>query len=1175
LSYITDDPTNPGGSVSRYLPGGGAYSYSGYNSSNGVFAADPDDGSILVLASQSPVVYRRLKQDGSTEVFSQSNGATTYPRQIFLSQVIDPQGNTLSLSYDSQNRLTALTDAAGRQTTFTYGQTGPGQWLVTQITDPFGRSATLTYDTLGRLSSMTDILGITSSFTYDANSLVNSLTTPYGTSSFAYTAPGTSGPPRFADITDPLGYHQRVEWLEPAPIPASDPTATVPQGMATTNQYLTYRDSFYWDKAAYVTAGCSVSGGCDYTKARDTHFLHVANTTIKSTTPESIKYPLENRVWLNYLGQSSSIYTGTFNRPITVGRVLDTGTTQLRQYAYDTAGYFNRTQAIDAVGRTTSLAYANHVDLSAISQTVAFGIQQTVAQFTYNSRHRPLFFTDAASQTTAYAYNAAGQLTSRTNPLGQTTQYQYDAFSNLTTIINANGLTAASLTYDALDRVATYTDSEGWTVTFSYDNADRITKITYPDGTAEQYTYKNLDLASHQDRQGNFWVYTHDANRRLTAISDPTAHQTLFGYNPSDELTSLTDPNGNATGWTYDVEGRLTQKTYADSSTVTYVYENTTSRLKSVTDALGQTKQYGYTKDNRIAGITYLSPVNPTPNVSFAYDPYFPRRVSMTDGNGLTQYTYTPVGSLGALQLQQEQSPLASSVITYAYDALGRPTSRSVAGAGAETFQYDALGRLATHATDLGSFTLGYLGQTGQIASRQLTSSSLATTWSYLANSGDRRLAGINNVGLAAAQFSTYTYTTTPENFISAISETSDTAIVYPTAGSQTASYNDLNQLTNVSGQSLSFDADGNLLSDGLRTYAWDAENRLLGITYPAQPGKQTTFAYDGISRRTAITSAPAGGGAAVTTAYLWCGSRICQARNASNATTREYQTEGEFVPGSPGQPYYYGPDQIGSVRRVFASTSSAPANSYDPYGVALQTTTPLTDFNYAGMFFNADSGLYLTQFRAYDPSTGRWISRDPSGEGSNAVGNLYTYVLNDPLDLIDPLGLNSQYSIGVGGTLALFLGAGTSGSVGVSVPTNPFSIAEYQVFVSAQVQVLGGSGGFAGVGAQGSYSTSSGSLPVFSASAGSYAEADIGPIGVSVQGSNLGGLPGIGGDNITGGSGGLPFVGGRYSFGGGIFLGAGTQGNVTLATPTFGQIYSGIAGLFGASAASSSQNCH
>ncbi len=76
-------------------------------------------------------------------------------------------------------------------------------------------------------------------------------------------------------------------------------------------------------------------------------------------------------------------------------------------------------------------------------------------------------------------------------------------------------------------------------------------------------------------------------------------------------------------------------------------------------------------------------------------------------------------------------------------------------------------------------------------------------------------------------------------------------------------------------------------------------------------------------------------------------------------------------------------------MRRAFASASSAPAYGYDPYGNALQATAPLTDFGYAGMLYNADSGLYLTQYRAYNPAVGRWLSRDPMGERSDPAANL------------------------------------------------------------------------------------------------------------------------------------------------------------------------------------------
>jgi RHS repeat-associated protein len=1041
LSYVTDDPANPGASVTRYLSGGGSISYSGYNSTTGRFTAQDTDGSTLVRTSGSPITYQRQLSDGGIEIYSQSDGSGSYPRRIFLTQMIDPQGNALSLSYDGQLRLTTVTDAVGRQTTLSYGL---AVWplLVTQISDPFGRSATLSYDGLGRLNSITDVIGITSSFTYDANSLVNSLTTPYGTTNFSYTAPGTSAPPRFVQVADPMGFHEREEWLEPSPnppTPASDPAATVPTGMpyTLTNNYLQYRNSFHWDKNAYGAASCTPTGGCDYTKARIRHFTHVPpSTTIKNTSLESVKMPLENRIWYAYPGQSGNLYGGTSYRPSAVGRVLDDGTSQVRQFSYDTAGYFKLTQMIDPLGRTTNYIYSNQIDLIAITQLTARGFVTPIAQYTYNYHHRPVAYTDAAGQTTNFAYNSTGQVTSITNALGQKTSFAYDGSHNLSTVTNANNATAATYTYDGFARVRTFTDSEGWIVTYDYDAADRVTRITYPDGTTDLYTYSNLDLVSHTDRQVRTWTYAYDANRRLTSVTDPAGALTQFGYNNAGKLVSLTDPKTNVTQWTYDIEGRLIGKQYADTSTLTYTYETTTSRLKSITDALSQVRTYGYAKDDRLTAITYTGAVHTTPNVSFTYDPYFPRVASMTDGTGTTQYAYVPAGTLGALQLSSEASPLAASTVSYLYDELGRLSSRTVQGAGAETFSYDAIGRLVGHAHDMGSFTLGYLGQTGQITSRALASSTLATTWSYLTNTNDRRLSGINNTGLTAGQFSNYGFTTTPENFISAITESSDVATVYPAAASQTATYNTLNQLTNLSGQAITFDAVGNVTSDGQRGYTWDAENRLLGITYPGVSGKATAFTYDGLGRRVTIASTPPGGGSATTSSYLWCGAVICQARNGSNTTIRSYYREGELVPGTPNQPFYYGIDQIGSVRRAFASTSSAPAYSYDPYGVPLQITAPVTDFVFAGMFYNADSGLLLTKFRVYDPLVGRWLSRDRFGESADPTANLYPYVSGNPASFVDPLGTNPLAGAiaGAGIGTAILPGIGTA--VGIVVGT-------------------------------------------------------------------------------------------------------------------------------------------
>jgi RHS repeat-associated protein len=1032
LSYIQDNPSVAGSSVTRYVAGGGSVAYSGYNATTHAFTPETRDASVLVRTSASPIIYQRQLADGSIEVYAQSNGATTFPRLVFLTQIVDPAGNAVTLNYDSRLRLTSFTDATGRSTTFSYGLTAQ-PLLVTQITDPFGRSAQLAYDSSGRLSQITDVLGLTSQLTYDASSLVNALTTPYGTTSFSF---GGTGDQRFIQATDPLGHTERLEYRQIAPgLPFSDPSNTVPQGIvAPFNSYIYGRNTFYWDKHAYQVA----SG--NYTMARIKHWTHLAtNTNMASEPVESIKYPLENRIWFNYpnqLGGLGTAVSGTLDKPTNIGRVLDDGTTQLTQLMYNGAG--NPTSIIDPIGRQTLFTYAaNLIDLLTIQQKTGSG-NTTIGQFTYNARHRPLTYTDAAGQTASYAYNAAGQLVQMTDPLGETTTYQYDGLGYLVSIVNANGAVQASFTYDAFGRAATRTDSEGYTVGYSYDAMDRLVEEAYPDGTSRNYTWDKLDLAAVTDRQGRTTSYSYDAVRNLVAVTDPLGNTTGLSYYENQKLKSLIDPNSNTTTRDIDVQSRVTAKHYPDTSIVANTFETTTSRLKAITDALGQKKQFAYARDNRLAGISYLNALNATPNVQFAYDSSFPRIVSMTDGSGTTQYQYMPVGSFGALKPLQEVGPFLNATIAYQYDALGRLAARTVGG-NSETFSYDLIGRVISHTNDLGAFSIGYLGQTKQRTSLQ--SAKVGTTWAYDSNINDRRLKSISNSGIARG----YQYTTTPENLISRITETSSgvalrnwsygydaadrllsaqsstttqygysydpadnlTAIQKP-GGTSTLTYNGLNQIATLNGVPYSYDANGNLVQDDQRTYRWDADNRLVGIGYKAQPSKQANFRYDGLGRRiaTLTTNGSVGG----QTRYLWCGKALCQARNANDAVTRRYFAEGEEITGA-GTLLYYARDHLGSVRDLLVTQSGSDVASfdYDPYGMTtLATGRVSADFRYAGMFYDQDSGLYLTRHRAYDPRTGRWLSRDPIGPTGGV--NTYSYVSGNPIIFSDPLGLCPQW---------------------------------------------------------------------------------------------------------------------------------------------------------------------
>jgi len=219
LSWIEDDPTMPTPTgVRRFVAGGGYTDYSGYQSSTRSFTPDPMDASVLVRASSSPIVYQRQLADGGMEVYAKSDGATSNPRRLFLSQIIDPAGNTLTFNYDSRLRLTSITDATQRSTKFSYDLTTQ-PLLVTKITDPFGRYAQFGYDSTGRLISITDVLNITSKFTYDPSNpnanFIKEMDTPYGATTFStQDIPDKPGPQcpslpcgstRILSATDPLG----------------------------------------------------------------------------------------------------------------------------------------------------------------------------------------------------------------------------------------------------------------------------------------------------------------------------------------------------------------------------------------------------------------------------------------------------------------------------------------------------------------------------------------------------------------------------------------------------------------------------------------------------------------------------------------------------------------------------------------------------------------------------------------------------------------------------------------------------------------------------------------------------------------------------------------------------------------------------------------------------------
>jgi RHS repeat-associated protein len=377
----------------------------------------------------------------------------------------------------------------------------------------------------------------------------------------------------------------------------------------------------------------------------------------------------------------------------------------------------------------------------------------------------------------------------------------------------------------------------------------------------------------------------------------------------------------------------------------------------------------------------------------------------------------------------------------------------------------------------------------------------------------------------------------------------------YPTtASSLRYSTNGFNQYTAVGAVTPTYDGNGNLTFDGTFTYGYDAESRLTSVAQSGTP--IATYAYDAQGRRKSKTV-----GATTTNYLLDPSNRALFDYDGSSGQIARWYSFGSGlnevlnqVNVSANTRTTFIPDTQGSIIGTLDSGSGAITKTgYQVFGESPSTAGT---FRYTGARIDAETnGLYDFRARMYSAALGRFLQPDPIGFSGGT--NLYAYVNNDPLNLTDPTGAETQIGIARSATIAWIIGVNGSVTVGVSMPDNPTNIGGYQLFATPQLTGYVGVGGFADYGVGLSVSTSNGPLPLLSANPTWQAEADVGygpSVGASIGGSRSA-CDGHGCRTWDAPSGiGLapnPKIGQGY----GAYAGVGPGGSFTLATPTVGQI--------------------
>jgi RHS repeat-associated protein len=109
------------------------------------------------------------------------------------------------------------------------------------------------------------------------------------------------------------------------------------------------------------------------------------------------------------------------------------------------------------------------------------------------------------------------------------------------------------------------------------------------------------------------------------------------------------------------------------------------------------------------------------------------------------------------------------------------------------------------------------------------------------------------------------------------------------------------------------------------------------------------------------------------------------------------------------GNMYYYGNDKLGTPQIMTDSTNTVVwEGEYKPFGKAdvNPNSTVVNQFRFPGQYYDTETGLHYNYHRYYDPKTGRYLTADPIGIDGGI--NLFVYVLNDPVNSVDLLGLES-----------------------------------------------------------------------------------------------------------------------------------------------------------------------
>lgn len=927
--------------------------------------------------------FKQTDADGSVSQFNASGKIVSWTH---------PNGSGLTFTYNGSGQLATVTNGLGRTLTFTYTS-----GLISSVSDGTGRSVSYGYDANKNLTSFTDTLSHQTTYQYDQPGRMTKVFLPAN--------------PTTAVVTNTYDSLHRVQ---------------------TQKDYANNTWTYYFATSRSEEVNPNSNSRILYynwlgLQTKDVNQLGFATTFTYDGRGRMTKITLPEGNSENYAYNSNDMVTSITSIPKSGSGLSNI----VNSFTYDTTWTKKIKTKVDGRGNTTTFNYdASTGNLLSVVKPTVGGLTPQVT-YTYNARGQMLTMTDETGIVTKFTYDTTYEkmLTSvvdfgTTPHLNLTTSYGYDSVGNVTSVTDPNGA-VWSTTWNS-ERLRTQTTSPS---PFSY-----ITNYTYDANNNWLTTSKQTGGSPAWQTVTNTWT----ANNKVKTVTDPLGYVTTNTYDNMNRLWKVLDAAGKLTTVTYNAAGKVANKT--DNAGTVFDARTYTNNgfIATQTDARSKVTTYTYDGFDRSSKTTYA-------------DASWEGNSSYDGNNNVLTYRMR-----------------SGNTVTFTYDALNRISTKTPTGQPTVTFTYDLAGRMKTHSTSVvagnpasGSFQINYdtagrksneVAPDGKTTGYQLDSNGNVTrvTWpdSYYVTRVYDAMNRLTNVKLNGSATSaatiaydqlsrrqTLTYAngavtnygyqlnddmtslqhvyngTTSVTFTHGYNqvhqETSmgvnDNTYMWHPSAAGTVTYgtaDNVNKYPTVGGTAQTYNTNGALTGDGTWTFGYDVENRL---TSASKTGVSMSFVYDPLGRQIQKTVG------AVKTRYVYSDvQRIADYDGVTN-TLQNRHVHGVFADevllsvSSAGVVTYRHTDRR---RSQIATTSAAGVVSsvtkYSPTGIS--ASVPAGNFGYTGQLLDTESGFYNYKNRYMSPVQGRFLQPDPAGYDVRL--NLFTYVANDPLNLVDPLGL-------------------------------------------------------------------------------------------------------------------------------------------------------------------------